>query len=177
VPVLPHGIEAIRPRVPGAARPTRRSFAARLARTVAVMAAITVLTVTGYAWRQYQDVAAGLRRSGALSGLTNSAEATTQNILIIGLDSRLDENGNPLPQNIYNALHTGDASVGGYNANVLMLHHIPGDGSRATAISIPRDDYVDLPGSPDGTPKGKICECRCGAPGWRTTRLGAGDPA
>ncbi|MBV9920167.1 MAG: GAP family protein [Pseudonocardia sp.] len=23
----------------------------------------------------------------------------------------------------------------------------------------------------------KICECRCGAPGWRTTRLGAGDPA
>ena len=23
----------------------------------------------------------------------------------------------------------------------------------------------------------KICECRCGAPGWRTTRLGVGDPA
>ena len=23
----------------------------------------------------------------------------------------------------------------------------------------------------------KICECCCGAPGWRTTRLGAGDPA
>jgi hypothetical protein len=22
---------------------------------------------------------------------------------------------------------------------------------------------------------GLICECRCGAPGWRTTRLGAGD--
>jgi hypothetical protein len=22
----------------------------------------------------------------------------------------------------------------------------------------------------------KICECRCGTPGWRTTRLGAGDP-
>ena len=22
----------------------------------------------------------------------------------------------------------------------------------------------------------EICECRCGAPGWRTTRLGAGDP-
>jgi transposase-like protein len=26
-------------------------------------------------------------------------------------------------------------------------------------------------------PLHKICECRCGAPGWRTTRLGAGDPA
>ena len=22
----------------------------------------------------------------------------------------------------------------------------------------------------------KLCECCCGAPGWRTTRLGAGDP-
>ena len=22
----------------------------------------------------------------------------------------------------------------------------------------------------------KVCECRCGAPGWRTSRLGAGDP-
>jgi hypothetical protein len=22
----------------------------------------------------------------------------------------------------------------------------------------------------------RICECRCGAPGWRTTRLGGGDP-
>jgi hypothetical protein len=22
----------------------------------------------------------------------------------------------------------------------------------------------------------RICECRCGAPGWRTTRLGVGDP-
>ena len=22
----------------------------------------------------------------------------------------------------------------------------------------------------------RICECRCGAPGWRTIRLGVGDP-
>ena len=34
---------------------------------------------------------------------------------------------------------------------------------------------------PDGSSRSvvinpKICECRCGAPGWRTTRLGAGDP-
>jgi hypothetical protein len=26
-------------------------------------------------------------------------------------------------------------------------------------------------------PDHPICECRCGAPGWRTSRLGAGDPA
>jgi LCP family protein required for cell wall assembly len=53
-------------------------------------------------------------------------------------------------------LHAGDQQVGGYNANVLMLVHLPGNRSKATAISIPRDDYVSLPGNPDGIPKGKI---------------------
>jgi anionic cell wall polymer biosynthesis LytR-Cps2A-Psr (LCP) family protein len=76
----------------------------------------------------------------------------------MGLDTRLDENGKPLPQNIYDALHAGDGSNGGNNANVLMLLHVPGDGSPATEISIPRDDYVDLPGCPDQTCKEKIKE-------------------
>lgn len=80
----------------------------------------------------------------------------TQNLLVIGLDSRLDENGDPLPPAVYLATNTGGPDVGGYNANVLMLLHIPGDGSRATAVSIPRDDYVDLPGYPDGVTSGKI---------------------
>lgn len=74
----------------------------------------------------------------------------------MGLDSRLDENGNPLPQSLYDALDTGGPDVGGYNTNVLMLLHIPGDGGRATAMSIPRDDYVALAGSPDGESMGKI---------------------
>ena len=29
---------------------------------------------------------------------------------------------------------------------------------------------------PRETPLSEICECRCGAPGWRTSRLGVGDP-
>ena len=37
-----------------------------------------------------------------------------------------------------------------------MLLHIPGDGSQATVISIPRDDYVDFAGCPDKQCKGKI---------------------
>ncbi len=74
----------------------------------------------------------------------------------MGLDSRLDENGDPLPSNVYAALHAGDQLDGGYNANVLMLLHVPGDGGRAVSVSIPRDDYVELAGSPDGVSKGKI---------------------
>jgi len=37
-----------------------------------------------------------------------------------------------------------------------MLLHIPGDGSRATAIAIRRDDYAALASAPDGESTGKI---------------------
>ena len=114
-----------------------------------------VLVASGYGWSQFRSLDAGIRRSGNLADLAAPTGAT-ENILVMGLDSRLDENGDPLPAADYAAMDTGGADVGGYNANVLMLLHIPGDGSRSTALSIPRDDYVDLPGSPDGQDQGKI---------------------
>ena len=147
------------------ARARRFGFAVR---TTAVLAALVVFGATGYGWIRYRDLEEGIRRSGALSALAatpspspSSSRAptpalATQNLLVIGLDSRLDENGDPLPPATYQAMDTGGPDVGGYNANVLMLLHIPGDGSRATAASIPRDDYVALPGHPDGVTAGKI---------------------
>jgi LCP family protein required for cell wall assembly len=80
------------------------------------------------------------------------------NLLVMGLDSRVDENGNPYPQDIYNAIHAEDASVGGYNTNVLLYIHIPAGGGPAVGISIPRDDYVRYAGTPGGTAYGKIKE-------------------
>jgi LCP family protein required for cell wall assembly len=127
-----------------------------IARWSVAMVSLLVFTVTGYGWTQYQDLLHGVGRSDAIRGDVSQSAGGDTNILIMGLDSRLDENGNPLPPEIYQALHAGDQQVGGYNANVLMLVHLPGDGSKATAISIPRDDYVSLPGSPDGIAKGKI---------------------
>lgn len=118
---------------------------------------VLVLALAGYGAYQYHSLDSGIRRSAALAGGTQSTHGDT-NLLIMGLDSRLDENGDPLPKAMYDALHTGDASIGGLNTNVLMLVHIPGDGTRATAISIPRDDYVDFVGCPDGECKGKIKE-------------------
>ncbi|HWU33260.1 MAG TPA: LCP family protein, partial [Marmoricola sp.] len=64
-------------------------------------------------------------------------------LLLMGLDTRKDENGNNLSNEVYNALHAGDGSTGGNNSNVLMYIHISADG-RATAISIPRDDWVPI---------------------------------
>jgi LCP family protein required for cell wall assembly len=44
-------------------------------------------------------------------------------------------------------MHVGSSSaIGGYNTNTMILIHIPADGSHAVAISIPRDDYVDVAG-------------------------------
>lgn len=127
-------------------------FARRL--VVALVAGLVLIT-TGVGWNAYRDVFSGLTHSSALAGGLTSANGD-QNILIMGLDSRLDEKGHPLPADMYNALHAGDENNGGYNANVLILLHVPSDGSKATAISIPRDDYVDLVGCPDDQCKGKI---------------------
>lgn len=119
------------------------------------LVAALVLAAAGYGWASLHGLVSGLRVSQALAGEATSSNGDT-NILVMGLDSRLDENGNPLPRSIYDALHAGDQQDGGYNANVLMLLHVPGDGSKATSISIPRDDYVDLAGCPDKRCKGKI---------------------
>jgi LCP family protein required for cell wall assembly len=119
------------------------------------LAATAVLAGTGMGWVGYNGALAGITTSNALAGGPASS-GNTENILIMGLDSRLDQHGNPLPQDIYDALHAGDESVGGYNSNVLIVVHLPGDGSPATAFSIPRDDYVQLAGCPSGTCKGKV---------------------
>lgn len=82
----------------------------------------------------------------ALSDTPRSAHGDT-NILLIGLDSRKAMDGGDLPaQFVTDELHAGDSDVGGYNTNTLILLHVPGDGSRATAAAIPRDDYVAVPG-------------------------------
>jgi LCP family protein required for cell wall assembly len=134
---------------PGGGR-SRRAIAAWVVGLVLAL----VLVIVGYAVFQYFNLSMGIKRSNVVEGKGSTMGDT--NILIMGLDSRLDENGNPLPKQIYDALHAGDQSNGGLNANVLMLLHVPGDGSKATEISIPRDDYVHLVGCPDGQCTGKI---------------------
>ncbi|MCX4097543.1 LCP family protein [Nocardia sp. alder85J] len=153
VPIRPY-TSPRRPRRP----PRRRTSRALIAgRSVIALAAVLVLVGTGTAWRTYHTALAGVTTSSALDDGPKSVGAD-QNILIMGLDSRLDEHGNPLPQDMYDALHAGDDSEGGYNSNVLILMHIPGDGSKSTAISIPRDDYVTLDPAACGgsTCKGKV---------------------
>lgn len=137
------------------ARDRRRVFRRR--RIVVLSIALVIALVLGggiFALTTYLNFENGVRRSQALNGGAGLDQDV--NILVMGLDSRLDENGNPLSQEEYDALHSGDSSDGGYNSNVIMVLHVPKDGSQATVISVPRDDYVDLAGSPDGVAQGKI---------------------
>ncbi|GAC1398178.1 MAG: LCP family protein [Mycobacterium sp.] len=150
-----HGRADTRPRGrrnPGA----RRALAG--AKVLGALAATIVLAATGLGWSSYRNIAGGITTSQALVGGAGGTASTggDENILIMGLDSRLDQHGQPLPQDIYDALHAGDESVGGYNSNVLIVLHIPGDGGQITAISIPRDDYVKLAGCPTSDCKGKV---------------------
>ncbi|MBS2963615.1 LCP family protein [Actinocrinis puniceicyclus] len=111
------------------------------------MASALVLAAAAGGWYLHSSVFGGLASSHALAGLNSQPHAGADlNILLMGLDSRRDNQGNDLPPAVLAQLHAGSSSdVGGYNTNTLILLHVPADGSRAVALSIPRDDFVDLP--------------------------------
>jgi LCP family protein required for cell wall assembly len=112
-----------------------------------------VLGVTGYAWTQLSRLDGAIVTADVISpsgrlpeGPAGEPLKVAQNILLVGLDSRTDANGNPLPQNVLDALHAGSGDDGGDTTDTMIVVHIPAGGAAATAISIPRDSYVDLAG-------------------------------
>ena len=124
-------------------------------RLIASLASAFVMAITGVGWTGYHTALGKIIISHALPNAATPLGAD-QNILLMGLDSRLDQNGQPLPQDIYEALHAGDETSGGYNANVLIVVHVSGGDGPVTAVSIPRDDYAELPGCPGSVCTGKI---------------------
>ena len=126
-------------------RLTRR--ARYIGRALFGAASSLVLIAAGAGWYLNSSVLGGLATSNALAGLVRGGSPHGDlNILLMGLDSRRDNDGGDLPAATLAQLHAGSSSdVGGYNTNTLILLHMPKDGSRAIALSIPRDDYVDLP--------------------------------
>ena len=153
-PAYRSGGPDIRPRHRLPRRSSKRPLVI-LAQLVTALAAVVILVITGMAWTANRNIFRGITISQALEGAPSSPGGA-QNILIMGLDSRLDQHGKPLPQEMYDALHAGDETAGGYNANVLIVVHIPAGTAPVTAISIPRDDYVDLAGCPTSNCQGKV---------------------
>lgn len=116
-----------------------------LGRTVLALISAAVLTITGLSYWEAHGLLGGITVSRALGLDAPRSSGGDTNILLIGLDSRRDQDGNDLPDYILDKLHAGDSSSGGYNTNTLILVHIGAD-NRVVAFSIPRDDWVAVSG-------------------------------
>jgi LCP family protein required for cell wall assembly len=122
------------------------------------VAAALVLAVSGFSYFVVRDVSA----IGGSHAINSGPSIGAQNILLMGLESRTDWNGNVLPNDILSALHAGSRQgvlyegVGGNATNTLILIHIPAGGKKAIGFSIPRDDWVTFPQTYDNQTQGKI---------------------
>lgn len=120
-------------------------------RTLACTVSVAVLGASGFTWYEYRSLDDGMIKSTALSEAKKNAPPhldKSVNLLLIGLDSRKDMDGNDLPkQFVEDELHAGSSGIGGYNTNVLIVLHIPANGGKVTALSVPRDDYVQTVGA------------------------------
>src|SRR5271166_2360209 len=121
------------------------------------VAAALVLAVSGFSYFVVRDVSS----IGGSHAIVSGPSIGAQNILLMGLESRTDWNGNILPNNILNALHAGsrqgvENGVGGNATNTLILIHIPAGGKKAVGFSIPRDDWVNFADTLGSQQTGKI---------------------
>ena len=118
-------------------------------RVVAIAMALFLILgfIGGGLYLYAQGAIRSIPRSSALTGVAHGSSDGATNILLLGLDSRRDNNGNDLPRALLDTMHVGSSSsIGGYNTNTIILIHVPANGRQAIAISIPRDDYVAVPG-------------------------------
>ena len=96
------------------------------------IAAALALMVSGLCYFVVRDV----NSIGSSHAITSGPSTGAQNILLMGLESRRDWNGNILPNSILAALHAGsrqavENGTGGNDTNTLILIHIPADGRKA----------------------------------------------
>ena len=119
--------------------------------------AALVLTVSGFSYFVVRDVAS----IGGSHAIVSGPSIGAQNILVMGLESRTDYDGNVLPADLLAAMHAGSVQgvengVGGQDTNTLILIHIFPGGKKSVGFSIPRDDWVTFPKAYDGQTQGKI---------------------
>ena len=111
------------------------------------LAAAGVMLISGFSYFVVHDVAS----IGSSHAIASGPSVGAQNILLMGLESRRDWNGNILPNSILAKLHAGNAQAvangtGGNDTNTLILIHVFAGGKKAVGFSIPRDDWVNFAG-------------------------------
>jgi len=121
------------------------------------IAAALVLALSGFSYFVVKDVSS----IGGSHAIVSGPSIGAQNILLMGLESRTDWNGNILPNDVLKALHACNAAeiaagCGGNDTNTLILIHIPAGGKKAIGFSIPRDDWVSFANTLGSQQIGKI---------------------
>jgi LCP family protein required for cell wall assembly len=117
-----------------------------LARVIAAVLGLLLLAGSGWGWYLAKVAEASVSRTDAIPGSGNSDRSggwhtgAEMNLLLVGKDSR--EGLTAQQQAEYS---TGDPD-GVLNTDSMILVHLPGDGSGAAFVSLPRDTYVEIPG-------------------------------
>jgi LCP family protein required for cell wall assembly len=144
-----------------------------LGRAFVVLLSAAVVTTIGFGWYTFRTADDKVVRDDVITASPQAPSArdlprTSQTILLVGLDSRTDAQGNPLPQEVLDALNAGEAT-GVQNTDTMMVVHIPADPEKkAFAVSLPRDSYVDIAG---GFGKHKLNSAYVRAKNAEATRL------
>ncbi|OLF04669.1 hypothetical protein BLA60_39875 [Actinophytocola xinjiangensis] len=136
--------------LPGRRRPLRgwRKAGTYTGRTVAAVASISVMAAMGYGKWAVGDLDEGTVTTDVIAKEVEDQRVPLDgavDLLLVGIDSRTDAHGNPLPDEVMDILHAG-VNEGERNTDTMILVHIPVDGTRAIAISFPRDSWVELAG-------------------------------
>jgi LCP family protein required for cell wall assembly len=127
----------------GAAHLVRR-VAGGVARGLVAALSLALLVGTGYGWSVQRELT-HVVTSDVIDPTTAPREPDQPfTALLVGLDSRTDAAGNPLPPDLLAQLRAG-ADEGQLHTDTIILLHVPaGPNAQAIAISIPRDSFVPL---------------------------------
>ena len=129
------------------AGPSVRQAGPTPVKAAVVVLSVLVLLVSALGYfsvgRLGNDVAsAGNLALGGGQGMKGRAPDGATDILLVGSDSRSDAQGNPLSDEELERLRAG-VDDGEENTDTIMIIRVPNDGSSATAVSIPRDTYIN----------------------------------
>jgi LCP family protein required for cell wall assembly len=139
--------------------------------------ATLVLAASGLSYALVRNVS----DIGGSHAISSGPSVGAQNILLMGLESRRDWDGNILPPGILSKLHAGSAQAvasgtGGNDTNTLILIHIPAGAKTATGFSVPRDDWVNFAGTVGPEQQGKIDQAYGVSMFYEQARLRQQDP-
>jgi anionic cell wall polymer biosynthesis LytR-Cps2A-Psr (LCP) family protein len=132
------------PEVPPARRSRLRSVGRGVGRTFAALLSIGVIGTMGYGWWAIGGVDSDTVTTDVIDRQVADNDQHgipldgAVDMLLVGMDSRTDAHGNPLSREVLDLLNAG-RNDGERNTDTMILVHIPVDGTRAVAISFPRD--------------------------------------